>query len=320
MPGQHLTLQLTTSSGSPTTRCYSLSNSFRPDTYRISVKQALPPVDNPHVSPGVASTFINDELGTGDHVLAKTPSGSFYLSPGLEPIVLLGAGVGITPLMSMIETIVAQGANRSVLLFYGNSSGQTAIFYQRLNEISERCPNISVINCLTRPTEQDQLGINYHFNGRVSIELLQQVLPSNQFQYFMCGPAAFIESLYSGLIDWGVSDSQIHFEAFGPSTVKRVSETQQSSGVTAPTRHFQIRLTESDQELEWNGEHDSLLELTEQNEIWIDSGCRAGSCGTCQTTLLKGKVSYPGHEGISCDPGKCLPCVALPESDLELEV
>lgn len=319
-PGQHLTLQLQTGEESSTvTRCYSLSSAPDKNAYRITVKKVAPPIDQPGLPPGQASNYVNNQLEAGTTIPVKAPSGSFFLDDkDSHPVILLAAGVGITPMMSMIETAIAKKSNRGMLLFYGNLDGDNHIFKQRLDEISATYSNIKTINCYSAPTENDKPNHDYQQQGWVTTELIQRVLPSNKFSFYMCGPPAFMDSLYTGLTEWGVSDSNIHFEAFGPASIKRVSQCKVGED-EASVESFQVKFTESDCNARWQGDYESLLELAEANEIPMDSGCRAGSCGTCETALLKGTVHYPGDNPASCDKGRCLPCIAIPSSDIELE-
>ena len=125
-----------------------------------------------------------------------------------------------------------------------------------------------------------------------------------------------MESLHAGLLDWGVEESRIRFEQFGPSTIKKNSATKPVSNHDQPDP---VSFLESDEIALWTSSYDSLLELAEANDVDIESGCRSGSCGTCETAIASGKVRYTTGQDVQCSPGCCLPCIAIPDGPLELE-
>ncbi len=322
-PGQHLTLRIQPESEcKPLVRCYSLSHAFHPEYYRITVKTVPAPSARPDTPPGRASTYINTQLTVGQIVDVKAPSGNFFLDDSTDdPVVLLAGGIGITPMMSMIESVVAQHSNRGVLLFYGSVNSRQHIFRNILKAIDRNHENISIINCYSAPLPEDRAQHDFQVHGRVTGNLIRSVLPHSQFQFYLCGPPPFMESIYRDLVDWGVHDSRLHFESFGPASIKRMSipaggTLSQSEMKTT----YQIKFTESSSTVNWSTVQDhSLLEVAEAHHVPMSSGCRAGSCGTCETTLLNGNVKYPDHLTVQYGPGKCLPCVARPTSDVELE-
>ncbi|MEM7455148.1 MAG: 2Fe-2S iron-sulfur cluster-binding protein [Planctomycetota bacterium] len=317
--GQHLTLKFDVPGFStPVVRCYSLSDAPENGYYRISVKKVLPPRDKPELPSGCVSTFINESLMAGDRILAKAPSGSFYLDESVNvPVVLLAGGIGITPMLSMLNRIVCSGSDRPAILIYGSRHGADHAFKDFLNGLAAKHENIHVFNVYSSPQESDVKGRDFDMEGFVSAELLQNLLPHNKFQFYMCGPPPFMDSIYNGLADWGVPEGRINFEAFGPASVgrKKKTSTEEQKNVPASSVKFSI----SGSSVTWDGQHENLLDFAEANGVQIESGCRAGSCGTCQTGIVSGKVCYPDGEPGDSEPGKCLVCIARPEGELELE-
>ena len=124
-----------------------------------------------------------------------------------------------------------------------------------------------------------------------------------------------MDSLYKRLGEWGVEESRINFEQFGPSTIKK-SAVGQSEMHDEPDP---VMFCESGEIALWSSSFNSILELAESNDVEIESGCRAGSCGTCETAIAKGKVRYTTADEVNCNPGCCLPCIAIPDGPLELE-
>ena len=314
-PGQHITLQFQQRGKSkPLVRCYSLSSGPDKPYYRISVRHVEDRGDNK--GPGVVSTIINNRSQVGDLIPIKAPSGHFCLDEDSKDVaVLLAAGIGITPMISMLERLIDSRSERNVVLIHGSRNGKEQQFRERLREIVLKHSNIHLVSCYSRPQPEDVKAVDYQVEGFASIELLKAILPSMQCEYYLCGPPAFMASMYEGLGEWGVEESRIKYEQFGPSTIGKVS--------TAANQHHDepdpVSFLESDEVALWNSGYESILEMAEANNVPIDSGCRAGSCGTCETAIANGKVRYLTGQEVSCNPGCCLPCIAVPDGPLELE-
>ena len=146
--------------------------------------------------------------------------------------------------------------------------------------------------------------------------LVRQQLPSNNFDFFICGPAAMMSDLKAGLLEWGVSTESIYLEAFGPSSVK---QARTSPAVPAEPRP-KVVFGRSNHRVAWTGEADSLLDLSLAEGIAISYGCRAGNCGTCKTTIKCGKVKYLKRPGCAVEEGICLACIAVPDGDILLDL
>ena len=256
----------------------------------------------------------------GDRIDVKAPSGHFFLDESTDcPIVLMAGGVGITPMISMIDRIIQTKSDRLVVLIYGVSDGADHPFKNYLKQASQAVENFHVVNCYAHPRAEDQAGVDYQVNGYASVELIKKLLPNNHCQFYMCGPPPFMKSLYNGLTEWLVPDERIFFEAFGPASIKRSSESGGDSAADVAADEALVTFTKSNKSGNWNTDYSSLLEMAEANNIEVESGCRAGSCGTCELGLLKGKVNYPPGQTPDCPPGACLPCIAKPAGPVELE-
>jgi len=316
-PGQHITLRFQPQGRvKPLVRCYTLSDAPGQAHYRITVKHLADRGENK--GPGLVSTIINLGTRVGDRIPVKAPSGHFQLDEDSdEVVVLLAGGIGITPMVSMIERLIATNSQRSIVLIHGVRRGKEQAFREHLHQRATEHPNVHVVNCFSRPDPEDVKGVDYQVEGVVSIELLQAILPNQNCQFYLCGPPAFMESLYSGLLDWGVEELRISFEQFGPSTIRKAGAKSKDVSHDEPDP---ISFVESDEVVLWSSSYESLLELAEANDIPIESGCRAGSCGTCETAIVSGKVRYLNGQEVSCHPGCCLPCIAVPDGALELEV
>ncbi|QEG24113.1 2Fe-2S iron-sulfur cluster-binding protein [Mariniblastus fucicola] len=315
-PGQHITLKFQPKGKSkPLIRCYSLSGAPGNPYYRVTVKHVADRGGDK--GPGVVSTIVNFGTRVGHRIPIKAPSGHFYLDEQSDDVaVLLAGGIGITPMVSMLDHLLATNPNRSVVLIHGVRNSEEQQFKEYLGEKAAENANVHVINCYSRPQPDDIKGVDYQVQGFVSIDLLKAIIPGENCQFYLCGPPAFMESLHSGLEEWGIDASRIKYEQFGPSTIKKSTAGNE-------TKHDSpdpVSFLESNEVALWNSSFESLLELAEANDIPIESGCRAGSCGTCETAIVSGKVRYTTGDKVSCNPGCCLPCIAVPDGALELEV
>ena len=316
MPGQFLTFELEMPEGDRLVRCYSLSDAPRSDHYRVSIKRLPPPPGQSHLPPGRSSNHFHDRVVVGSTLAARAPSGHFYLEPGSLPVVLIAGGIGITPMMSMLNWCLEQQPEREVWLFYGVRNGREIAMREHLESQASRHANFHLRICHSDPLPQEVAGRDYHHAGRVGIDLLRLQLPLHPYHFYICGPGPMMKSMVEGLEDWGVPDARIHFEAFGPASVKR--RTSVAAEPVAAASDIVVTFAKSGKQVAWNGA-DNLLEFAEAAGIKVDSSCRGGACGTCQTTITAGEVFYrqpPDHDP---EPGACLLCVCAPKTNVTLE-
>jgi ferredoxin-NADP reductase len=317
-PGQYLTFRLPIpGQPKPVIRCYSLSDAPRPDYFRVTIKRIGPPPNKPDGAPGLASSYFHDELSEGDVIDIKAPGGAFHLEPSdTNPVVLIGGGIGLTPVMSMLNAIVDANAHRDVYFFYGLRNKSEHVMADHLREIAGRNLNVSLNVCYSDPTPEDREGVDYQHKERVSIDLFKRILPSKDVHYYLCGPPPMMQSLVEGLEGWGVPHDHIHYEAFGPASVKSAAAAAHPVPAVG-TRKYQISFAQSHKKAVWDGKS-TLLEMAEANGVKLDFGCRAGNCGTCVTAIKTGEVEYPSPPGSTPEAGSCLACVAVPKTDIEL--
>lgn len=318
LPGQYLTFQLRVPGrDKPVVRCYSLSDAPQPDHYRVTIKREGPPPDRPELPPGVASSFFCDVLKEGDIVDAKAPAGHFTLDLEKDtPVVLISAGVGVTPLLCMANALAARGSKRECWFLFGARNGTEFIHRDEIERLRQ-LGNFQVHVWFSRPRSEDQKGRDYQHEGRVTPDALRQLLPSNNYEFFLCGPGPFMNAITEGLRAWGVPDSAVHFEAFGPATVKKAAPAA-AVAVPAGQPAPRVRFAKSGKECPWQAGL-SVLELAESLGIRIDAGCRAGSCGSCLVAIKEGSVEYLQKPEAQPEEGSCLTCICRPKSDLVLD-
>jgi ferredoxin-NADP reductase len=320
-PGQYLTFNLhIPNQPKAVVRCYSLSDSpNHPDYYRVSIKRLPPPRDNPDAPPGLSSSFFYDRLGQGDILDVKAPSGHFYLDRTKQgPVVLIGGGVGLTPVMSMLSDIVETDSQRETWFFYGVTNSDEHIMKDYFKQLDFENENVRVQVCYSGAHEQDKLGEDYHHGERVSVDLFKKVLPHNNYDFYICGPPPMMNSLVEGLEAWGVPRARIHFEAFGPATVKKLPIAESAIESSEGTA-FKVTFARTGKVGNWTSAAGSLLEFAEEQGVAIDFGCRAGNCGTCVTAIKEGDVKYLNEPGDMPEAGSCLTCISVPKGNVVLD-
>ncbi|MFA5941461.1 MAG: 2Fe-2S iron-sulfur cluster-binding protein [Sinimarinibacterium sp.] len=316
--GQYLTIQLGDKSSDmrgapiaqPIVRCYSLSDVPCPEHYRISVKRVATRSGQPA---GKASRYLHERIREGDEVSLRAPSGHFVVDlQDHRPPVLVGAGVGITPIWSMLKMLLSDAPKREVWFVYGARSGREHPFRSELAELRAAHPGLHAVVAYSRPDTEDRADVDYRAKGHVDIDLLKRLLPDQHLPFYVCGPGALMESLMPALRAWGVPEALIHYEAFGPASLSAAPEA------IADTSTHLVTFSKSQRTVSWTTTDRSLLDLAERNGIDMPSGCRAGSCGSCQTPVETGIVSYRQSPEYPVETGCCLPCVSRPASDLVL--
>jgi ferredoxin-NADP reductase/predicted pyridoxine 5'-phosphate oxidase superfamily flavin-nucleotide-binding protein len=205
--GQHLPVELELpEDGGRVSRTYSLSNGPGEGRYRISVKRH---------SQGVASRHLHDRVEVGTILSARAPAGDFLLaSASRRPVVLVSAGVGLTPLLSMLHELVARGDDRPVWFVHGARDGRHHALAQEILELARRAPNLRVHVAYSRPRAEDVAGRDYQAAGRVDGALLESLLPDLDVDFYVCGPAVFMASVQEALEARGVPAERIRSEKF----------------------------------------------------------------------------------------------------------
>lgn len=322
-PGQFLTFSLDVSGAGgeacTVTRCYSLSDRPDPGAYRITVKRVPAPSDRPELPPGVSSSHFHDRIQVGDVLRAKAPSGHFFIDPDASvPAVLVAGGIGITPMMSMLRWCLTEQPGRRVHLVYGLRNGAEQAFKSPLQEMAASHPQLTLTVAYSRPGPQDRPGTDYQHAGHVDVDLLKRTLPHGRHQFYVCGPPAMMQSLVPAMAEWGVPHEDLHFEAFGPASVTLPFD-RTGTAAAVPSAPVEIRFNRSGRTLVWDGQDANLLEFAERHGVAVDSGCRSGGCGSCETRLASGTVHYASPPDHDLAPGHCLMCVGRPSSALVLE-
>jgi ferredoxin-NADP reductase/MOSC domain-containing protein YiiM len=311
LPGQHVVVRLhPTPDGPAVARNYSLCGALDAGTYRIAVKN----------EGGPGSGFMHTHIRVGDSVETSAPRGSFTLAAGTTPIVLLSAGVGVTPMLGMLYGAAADTAPREVWWLHGARDGAHHSFAALARDLVGTLGHGHLCTVYSNAAAGDRPGIDYDKAGHLSLPLLRELGVPQAADFYLCGPASFLGDLQAGLKAWGVEPSRIHSEAFGPSAVltadaqaPHLPDGPQGSGPT-------VTFAKSGIAVAWDGRFNNLLELAEACSVPVSWSCRTGVCHNCESGLIDGQLSYAPEPLDPPADGNVLICCATPTSAVELDL
>ncbi|MGR5362999.1 MOSC N-terminal beta barrel domain-containing protein [Vibrio mediterranei] len=292
--GQHLPIELNMD-GKAVKRLYTLSSSpSRPGRLAISVKR---------VDGGEVSNWLFDHFQVGDTLIADKPNGSFHIANSEhEPLLLLSAGSGVTPMMSMLRDLTDQNDIRDVVFYHQCSTYADIPFANELKSLEKQNKNLTVILALTQPSE-DWQGLK----GRFSLSHLKQIADLTERQVFVCGPDGFMQKAKNLMLKKGLSEDHYHQEAFGVATAtEQVVKT--------------VQISLDGTVFEGNNQQ-TILEQAEKAGLAVAHSCRAGFCGACKVTVESGLVHQPDVPAIQDSEiaeGKILACCAVPQTDVDI--
>ncbi|MEK5257431.1 NO-inducible flavohemoprotein [Paenibacillus sp. FSL F4-0125] len=209
-PGQYITVRVQPEGEEYThVRHYSLSSAPDQAYYRITVKRESEGLDKPA---GVVSTYLHDVVQVGSILEVGSPAGDFILDQTSDtPVVLISGGVGLTPMVSMLETIIAAQPEREVTYIHAAINGSLHAMKDRVADLAQSHPALSSYVCYESPGEGDKCNRS----GYIDLSWLQEIADVNA-EFYFCGPTPFMKAIYKALKEWQVPEERIHFEFFGP--------------------------------------------------------------------------------------------------------
>jgi len=215
LPGQYISVKLDIPGEEYThIRQYSLSNMPGQEYYRISVKREDGAEDK---TEGIVSAYLHNDVQAGDTLEISAPAGDFVLNTNSAlPVVLISGGVGLTPLVSMLHTLVATQPERNVTFIHAAINSKYHALREEVAAIAEANKNVKSYICYASPTDEDRAEANYDKEGLITLEWLQSVVPSNEADFYFCGPIPFMKAVNAALKEWGVPAERVHYEFFGP--------------------------------------------------------------------------------------------------------
>ncbi len=220
LPGQYITIRLSNPGGEhgeTTMRNYSVSIGPNRQQLRISVKRES--AGQAGAPDGFASNTIHDQIDVNDEVEIGPPCGEFVLDvndPAKRPLVLLSGGVGITPLLSMLHAAVDHKLDRDIVFIHAARHGGVHAFGQEVRSLAKGHGRTKVHVRYSDPTDSDRRESRFDSEGLVDRALLESLLPDSNADFYFCGPGPFMMAVANILRDWGVPESQVRYESFGP--------------------------------------------------------------------------------------------------------
>jgi ferredoxin-NADP reductase/MOSC domain-containing protein YiiM len=317
LPGQFLVLRLPVKEGQPPLlRSYSLSGPPGAPAYRVSVKC------EPH---GAGSQFIYSRVRAGDVLEAAAPRGTFTLRSGQEPVLLISAGVGATPVLAMLDALAAAKSGRDIWWLHGARNRAQEPFAAESRSLLATLPRGHRHVCYSHPGPDDVQGRDYQTAGRLTPAVLADLDVPRDADAYICGPAAFMAEVSAALVSLGVDGSRVHTEIFGaaPSQTPGIAATATRPPhppAGAPGTGPVIAFARSGLTVPWDPGYASLLELAEACDVPVRWSCRTGVCHTCETGLLSGTVSYAPDPVDDPADGDILICCSQPSGDLALDL
>ena len=286
-------------------RNYTISNGGENNEYRISVKNE---------PGGQVSKALHNSLKQGDILEAKGPKGSFvYKRIKGKPSVLIAAGIGITPILSMLKSI--SDTSEEIHLMLAVKERRLLCFADEIKQICKNNPKIKVHLFFSRDPMAGKEDIpdawECHHN-RIDIQSLKSLLHKGKhFNFFICGPEKMMESLVNEIGIWKGKNSPVHTETF------RAMQADQYQA--DHKKVIQVHFARSNKTVEWDHEYRNILEFAESNEIRMEAGCMFGECGACSTKVVAGNIAYNYETAAKPVKGNCLPCSCHPLSDISLD-
>ena len=314
--GQFVVLRLLVDPGKPPVlRSYSLSDLPAADHFRISVKNELN---------GIGSSFLCNRAREGDLLDVSAPRGSFTLRPGQNPVVLLSAGVGATPVMSMLHALAAERSQREIWWIYGARNRVDHPFAEESRSLLKQLSRGRGYIVYSRPAAIDQVGADFDAPGHIDTALLEKIGVSQGSDFYLCGPSSFLQNMRDGLRNWGVLAGNVHTEIFGSLEaitpgMAQVDHTphlpQGPPGSGPPVSFARSGITAA-----WDPKFGSLLELAEACDVPVRWSCRTGVCHTCMTGLIGGSIIYNPEPLERPAPGNVLVCCSQPNAGVTLDL
>jgi ferredoxin-NADP reductase/MOSC domain-containing protein YiiM/ferredoxin len=299
----------------PVLRSYSLSDLPAADHFRISVKNELN---------GIGSSFLCNRAREGDVLDVSAPRGSFTLRPGQNPVVLLSAGVGATPVMSMLHSLVAEKSQQEVWWIYGARNRVDHPFAEESRSLLKQLSRGRGYIVYSRPAAIEQVGADFDAPGHIDTPLLERIGISQGSDFYLCGPPSFLQNMRDGLRNWGVLAENVHTEVFGsleaitPGMAQVVHTPHLPQG--PPGSGPPVLFARSGITAAWDRKFASLLELAEACDVPVRWSCRIGVCHTCMTGLIDGSITYNPEPLERPAPGNVLVCCSQPNADVTLDL
>jgi ring-1,2-phenylacetyl-CoA epoxidase subunit PaaE len=314
--GQYLTLRAEID-GETVQRSYSICSGLDDGELRVAIK---------HVENGIFSSWANQHLNPGDTIEVMPPRGNFFTD--LDPdtarnYLCIASGSGITPVLSIIKTVLAREPGCKVTLLYGNQRTASMMFRNELAFLKNRyLQRFHWINIFSREPQEAKI-LSGHINNRKGGELNRCLIRIRDFdEFFLCGPEAMISEVSRGLRSEGIEEDHIHFELFASSAenARKAVERHHALAQKHKGQVSQVTIISSGREyiFELSADGENLLDAGLNNGIDLPFSCKGGVCATCKAVLVEGKVDMDLNQALrpeELEKGYILTCQSHPISN-----
>jgi hypothetical protein len=261
----------------------------------------------------------------GDQLEIAAPRGVFILDQTRDPLLLISAGIGATPVLAMLHTLAEQHSHREIWWLHGARSSRDHSFASEARALLASLPKVNARVYYSRPGARDVEGRDFDSAGRLTGSLLAELEPPRSAESYLCGPAAFMDEISAGLAALGLDASRIHTEPFGPApgltpgiapTPARAPHPPAGPPGDGPSVEF----ARSNLSIPWSSDYASLLELAEACDVPVRWSCRTGVCHNCETTLIAGDLDYNPDPVEPPADGSALICCSRPHDGVVLDL
>lgn len=305
--GDHLVVRATGAGDPPPLRSYSLSGDSTAGTYRISVKRE---------PGGVVSGWLHERIGPGATIDAAAPRGDFHLSPEARPILLMSAGIGVTPLLAMLYELAAQAFSQRIVWIHSARDRESHAFIEEAAGLLRQLPR----------AEQ-----YVHYTGgrpgrRLDRDFVAALDLPQDADVYLCGPTGFMAAMREVLTNVGFEPARIRAETFG--TLPPINPGLKAVGPPVPPHPPEMQSADGSRvtfsrvglTVRWSESYQTLLELAEACDVPTRYSCRSGVCHVCVTGLVAGSVAYPRQPLELPGRDSTLICCAAPLTDVVLDL
>jgi ferredoxin-NADP reductase len=272
----------------------------------------------------MGSSFLCNRVREGDLLDVSAPRGNFTLRSGADPVVLVSAGVGATPVMAMLHALAAERSQRQVWWIYGARNGDGHPFAEESRSLLQKLARGRSCVVYSKPTATDQVGVDFDASGHINVDLLDKLHVPRNSDFYLCGPTSFLQNVREGLRGWGVLAENVHTEIFGaldpitPGMAQRPHSPHALEGSLASGPS--VSLARSGITVAWDPKFQSLLELAEACDVPVRWSCRTGVCHTCMTGLIGGSITYAPEPLERPGPGNMLVCCSQPKTNVIIDL
>lgn len=313
LPGQHIAVRMNAAQNEPPlVRMYSLCGAQGGPELRIAVKLE---------TNGAGGIYMHQNVREGDVLEISAPRGTFTLTDDKSPLVLLSAGVGVTPLLSMLHRVATYDPGREVWWIHSCRNGAYESFRQEIKLLGGKLSAFHRVVVYSSPGRDELNDIDYNIKGHLDLRTLQDLHLPVKSECYLCGPPKYLQNITAALKAIGIKESNIKSELFGSSP-----ETASSNGKPPhlPAENTGqgplVTFSKSKISFKWNDKFNNLLEAAEACNVPVHWSCRMGVCHLCETGIIDGQVKYSPNPLDPPADGNVLLCCSVPTNPIDLDL